>query len=510
MDNFLIYEEIHKRDSCIVYRGRIKRSIDFVMIYCVDKYKRHELSNLVRLMYELDHPNVMKFREWYETTNHLWLVMDLCDGGSLKSIIQADGCLPETSIRTIGIHICQGLYYLHQQDIIFCDLNPEKIVSDGSNIFKLANMTLSRMKGENLQSIFDETYDNYLDDVYRGKERPKAQTENYFYTAPEILRGAEYSINSDLWSLGCILYEMFAGKIVFILTYIYINILGRQLYDEKNANKLTQKILNDRFVLPMARGSAKPSIEFASLLQGLLIKEPGKRLDWPGILTHPFWSGQLSHLVRPQTGTTKKSINQNETHDRPPLSSRLATTDRPESNVSFSLSCTRTSIQIAQQNKPDEIDGNKTHRNDYSSINTHEQSTVFGGETIERLRKMLFTKTELQPTAIIENKTIQKTLPFKFENKLLPFQLGKYENLSRLSSVDLQEHASMIKKELSNTTAGSPTNANGMRLKPHLLNYIGYTCLEQANSGPFADALIAKEIHKDLLNIITNGTTMEL
>jgi len=49
MDNFLIYEEIHKRDSCVVYRGRIKRSIDFVMIYCVDKYKRHELSNLVRI-----------------------------------------------------------------------------------------------------------------------------------------------------------------------------------------------------------------------------------------------------------------------------------------------------------------------------------------------------------------------------------------------------------------------------------------------------------------------------
>lgn len=36
-------------------------------------------------------------------------------------------------------------------------------------------MTLSRMKGENLQTIFDETYDNYLDDVYRSKERPKAQ-----------------------------------------------------------------------------------------------------------------------------------------------------------------------------------------------------------------------------------------------------------------------------------------------------------------------------------------------
>jgi hypothetical protein len=82
--------------------------------------------------------------------------------------------------------------------------------------------------------------------------------------------------------------------------------------------------------------------------------------------------------------------------------------------------------------------------------------------------------------------------------------------LSRLSSVDLQEHVNMIKKELSTTASGSPTNANGMRVKLNLLNYIGYTCLEQTNSGAFADALIAKEIPKDLLYLITNGASMEL
>ena len=49
-------------------------------------------------------------------------------GGSLKSIIQADGALPELSIRAIGVDICQGLHYLHQQDILFCDLNPEKVL----------------------------------------------------------------------------------------------------------------------------------------------------------------------------------------------------------------------------------------------------------------------------------------------------------------------------------------------------------------------------------------------
>jgi hypothetical protein len=44
---------------------------------------------------------------------------------------------------------------------------------------------------------------------------------------------------------------------------------------------------------------------------------------------------------------------------------------------------------------------------------------------------MLFSKTELQPTAIVENQKIQKTLPFKFESKLLPFQLAKCKDLNQ-------------------------------------------------------------------------------
>lgn len=91
----------------------------------------------------------------------------------------------------------------------------------------------------------------------------------------------------------------------------------------------------------------------------------------------------------------------------------------------FHFSCTKTSIQISQTNKMDENNGHKPSTNDHSSINTHEQSTSVGSESIERLRKMLFSKAELQPTSIVENQKIQKTLAFKFENKLLPFQLGK-------------------------------------------------------------------------------------
>ena len=93
-------------------------------------------------------------------------------------------------------------------------------------------------------------------------------------------------------------------------------------------------------------------------------------------------------------------------------------------NFSF-LSCTKTSVQIAQPNKTDETTSSKSRLNDHSSISTHEQSTASGSESVERVRKMLFSKAELQPTSIVENQKIQKTLAFKYESKLLPFQLGK-------------------------------------------------------------------------------------
>ena len=61
-------------------------SINFVAIHCVDKSKRPELTNRVRLTHELEHPNVVQFLEWYETTNHLWLIVELCTGRNIQPV----------------------------------------------------------------------------------------------------------------------------------------------------------------------------------------------------------------------------------------------------------------------------------------------------------------------------------------------------------------------------------------------------------------------------------------
>ncbi len=80
MDNFILYDDICKTENCVIYKGRRKGSINFVAIHCIEKILRPEITNLVRLTYEMSHKNAVKFFEWYETSNHLWLVVELCTG----------------------------------------------------------------------------------------------------------------------------------------------------------------------------------------------------------------------------------------------------------------------------------------------------------------------------------------------------------------------------------------------------------------------------------------------
>ena len=135
MDNFILYDEIAKTENSIIYKGRRKGSINFVAIHCIEKSLRPEITNLVRLTYEMNHKNVVKFHEWYETSNHLWLVVELCTAGSLDAIIEQDGCFPESSIREFGIDLCEGLFYIHSIGILFCDLIPRKVENFNLSIY---------------------------------------------------------------------------------------------------------------------------------------------------------------------------------------------------------------------------------------------------------------------------------------------------------------------------------------------------------------------------------------
>lgn len=70
----------------------------------------------VQVMHRLSHAHVLKFHDWYETKNNLWLILEYCTGGDLEKIVKQDGHLPETSVRIFGLDMIAGMQV---SDIIF-------------------------------------------------------------------------------------------------------------------------------------------------------------------------------------------------------------------------------------------------------------------------------------------------------------------------------------------------------------------------------------------------------
>ncbi|KAM9352888.1 serine/threonine-protein kinase ULK4 [Symphorus nematophorus] len=284
MENFILYEELGAGSSSVVYKGRKKGNLNYVAIICADKAKRPAITNHVRLSHDLYHPNIVSFYEWYETSNHLWLVVELCTGGSLESVIGHDGCLSEDVVRRFGWDMVKGLKHIHESGIIFSDLTPAKILLDGSGILKFGNFCMSKAEGETLEDFF--TLLSTSEEANEGKSKEKFDNMRKrlqgspMYSAPEVVQGSETNMSSDLWALGCILYYMYNGKPPFF---------------SDSCTEVTELILHQEPRPPRQTmlSSSPPSEDFQSLLKGLLNKSPDKRMDWTELLAHPFWTQVL-------------------------------------------------------------------------------------------------------------------------------------------------------------------------------------------------------------------------
>ncbi|XP_037128913.1 serine/threonine-protein kinase ULK4-like [Syngnathus acus] len=285
MENINLYEELGRDSTSVVYKGRRMGSLNYVALKCSDKAKRPEITNHVRLCQDLDHPNIVRFYEWYETRKHLWLVVELCTGGTLESVIIRDRCLPEDVARKFGWDLVQGLEHIHKFGIIFSDLTPAKILLDSSGVLKLGHFCYSKMETDTLEGFLSlclacEEAGNRKDerkhqDIVVKKRFQGSPT----YLAPEILQGSQTTSISDLWALGCVLYYTYTGKPPFYSSCY---------------SQLKEMILGQEAAAPTQKVSPTipPSQEFQHLLKRLLHKNPEKRMNLPELLKHSFWTAK--------------------------------------------------------------------------------------------------------------------------------------------------------------------------------------------------------------------------
>jgi serine/threonine-protein kinase len=152
--------------------------------------------NEIRVARRVSHPNVCRVYDVGQVEGHTFLSMEYVDGEDLASLLRRIGRVPGDKALEIARQLCAGLAAAHQEGVLHRDLKPANVMLDGRGRALLTDFGLA--------SLADQIT-GY--DVRSGTPA---------YMAPEQLAGREVTVQSDIYSLGLVLYEIFTGKRAFV------------------------------------------------------------------------------------------------------------------------------------------------------------------------------------------------------------------------------------------------------------------------------------------------------
>lgn len=196
--NYEVVRVIGKGKFAIVYRAKrisdgevvaLKR----INVDAIDPVSREKCLKEIRLLQSLDHPNIIKYLDSFISDNDLVIVIEWAAAGDLKRQIrkaQERGVgFEERLIWKYFSQICDAMQHMHEKRIMHRDLKPANIFLTLDGTIKVGDLGLSRELSE-----------------HTLQAHSKVGTP--LYMSPEVLRGDGYEFKSDIWSLGCLLYEL--------------------------------------------------------------------------------------------------------------------------------------------------------------------------------------------------------------------------------------------------------------------------------------------------------------
>ena len=219
---------------------KLVRDVQHADASVLDRFRR-EVSAARRI----SHPHVVRLHDLGEHEGQLYISMEYVAGDSLREVLRRNGVLPADRVRAIASQICEGLAAAHTAGVIHRDLKPENVLLTQTQSVKIIDFGIAKLAD------------------LEGMTATRIILGTPQYMSPEHIRGKTADARSDLYALGCVVYEALTGAPPF---------------DGTSAIAVSFAHCNDR-VTPLRERRADVPEPWEPFIQRALAKEPADRFD---------------------------------------------------------------------------------------------------------------------------------------------------------------------------------------------------------------------------------------
>ncbi|SFJ08646.1 protein kinase domain-containing protein [Planctomicrobium piriforme] len=200
---FEILEQIGEGGMGVVYRARYvvngrQVALKMVPTDVADKTALARFERELEVLKTLRHPNIVRCFGGVCEDKRRFYAMELLEGGSLEDQLQAKGKLAWEQVIYYGLQMCAALECSHEKGVVHRDVKPSNFLLTPSGQLKLSDFGLASVMAARKITAAGKTAGTFL------------------YMAPEQIRGQDVTPRTDLYALGCVLFELVTGEVPFI------------------------------------------------------------------------------------------------------------------------------------------------------------------------------------------------------------------------------------------------------------------------------------------------------